>query len=243
MKVLVINCGSSSLKFQLIDSETEQVLAKGLCERIGIDGRLTYSPAGGGKLPSGIKDLPLVRVRGVFDAHVSLGNDTDRMFSFEGYRLYTRRADDITLLPDWQWGVRRALGFAWIAFLSVLVAFCAFVAVVAFRRHHARVGAEAIAADRRRIAAELHDTISQHISGAKLWVYSAKMAAGDTLAPGAADALVMAENVLEATRREIRDAIMDLQSDEFVSQSTESLLRSMGMAAISSQASNSSGYI
>jgi len=49
MKVLVINCGSSSLKFQLIDSETEQVVAKGLCERIGIDGRLTYSPAGGEK--------------------------------------------------------------------------------------------------------------------------------------------------------------------------------------------------
>ena len=40
MNVLVINCGSSSLKFQLINSESEEVLAKGLCERIGIDGRL-----------------------------------------------------------------------------------------------------------------------------------------------------------------------------------------------------------
>ena len=49
MNVLVINCGSSSLKYQLINSESEQVLAKGLCERIGIDGRLTYSPAGGAK--------------------------------------------------------------------------------------------------------------------------------------------------------------------------------------------------
>ena len=49
MKVLVINCGSSSLKYQLIDSETEQVQAKGLCERIGIDGRLVYQPAGGEK--------------------------------------------------------------------------------------------------------------------------------------------------------------------------------------------------
>ena len=49
MNVLVINCGSSSLKFQLINAETEQVLAKGLCERIGIDGRLTYQPAGGEK--------------------------------------------------------------------------------------------------------------------------------------------------------------------------------------------------
>lgn len=46
MNVLVINCGSSSLKFQLINSETEGVLAKGLCERIGIDGSLTYQPAG-----------------------------------------------------------------------------------------------------------------------------------------------------------------------------------------------------
>ncbi len=49
MNILVINCGSSSLKYQLIDAATENVLAKGLCERIGIDGRLTYSPAGGEK--------------------------------------------------------------------------------------------------------------------------------------------------------------------------------------------------
>ena len=46
MKVLVINCGSSSLKYQLIDSETEAVLAKGLCERIGLDGRLVYQKTG-----------------------------------------------------------------------------------------------------------------------------------------------------------------------------------------------------
>lgn len=49
MNVLVINCGSSSLKFQLINSDTEAVLAKGLCERIGIDGKLTYQPEGGEK--------------------------------------------------------------------------------------------------------------------------------------------------------------------------------------------------
>ena len=49
MNVLVINCGSSSLKYQLINSDTEAVLAKGLCERIGIDGRLVYKKAGGEK--------------------------------------------------------------------------------------------------------------------------------------------------------------------------------------------------
>ncbi len=56
MNVLVINCGSSSLKYQVIDSESEQVLAKGLCERIGIDGRLVYQPAGGEKE---ITDAPM----------------------------------------------------------------------------------------------------------------------------------------------------------------------------------------
>lgn len=50
MKILVINCGSSSLKFQLIDSDTEECLAKGLCERIGIEGSMiSYTPEGGEK--------------------------------------------------------------------------------------------------------------------------------------------------------------------------------------------------
>ena len=51
MNILVINCGSSSLMFQLIDMTTEAVQAKGLCERIGIDGsRIVYTPAGGEKM-------------------------------------------------------------------------------------------------------------------------------------------------------------------------------------------------
>ena len=51
MNILVINCGSSSLKFQLIDMTTEAVQAQGLCERIGIDGsRIVYTPAGGEKM-------------------------------------------------------------------------------------------------------------------------------------------------------------------------------------------------
>lgn len=51
MNVLVINCGSSSLKFQLIESDTEAVMGKGLCERIGIEGsRIVYTPAGKDKI-------------------------------------------------------------------------------------------------------------------------------------------------------------------------------------------------
>ncbi len=58
MNVLVINCGSSSLKYQLINADTEEVLAKGLCERIGIDGGMhTYQPKGSDKIKTSV-DMP-----------------------------------------------------------------------------------------------------------------------------------------------------------------------------------------
>ena len=58
MKILVINAGSSSLKYQLIDMETENLMAKGLCERIGIDGHLKHTPLTGNK-PVFNEDVPM----------------------------------------------------------------------------------------------------------------------------------------------------------------------------------------
>ena len=56
MNVLVINCGSSSLKYQLINSESEEVLAKGLCERIGINGSaITHQPEGKEKVTTEVE--------------------------------------------------------------------------------------------------------------------------------------------------------------------------------------------
>ena len=55
MNILIINAGSSSLKYQLMDPETGVVSAKGLCERIGIDGRLTHK-VGDNKV---VKDIPM----------------------------------------------------------------------------------------------------------------------------------------------------------------------------------------
>ena len=49
MNILVINAGSSSLKYQLFDMTTESILAKGVCDRIGIDGHLKHSPVSNGK--------------------------------------------------------------------------------------------------------------------------------------------------------------------------------------------------
>ncbi len=72
MNVLVINCGSSSLKYQVINADSEEVLAKGLCERIGIDGRLVYQPEGGEKETTEA-DMPThtEAVRMVLDALVN----------------------------------------------------------------------------------------------------------------------------------------------------------------------------
>ena len=71
MKILVINCGSSSAKFQLFDIDTGDVLAKGNAERIGIDGKLTYKPAGKDEFIS-TEPMPdhKVAVRMILDALV-----------------------------------------------------------------------------------------------------------------------------------------------------------------------------
>ena len=58
MNVLVINCGSSSLKYQLINSESEEVLAKGLCERVGIDGSAITHQSGNGEKKTTQVDMP-----------------------------------------------------------------------------------------------------------------------------------------------------------------------------------------
>ena len=75
MKILVINCGSSSLKYQLIDSSTEKALATGICERIGQSGHFKYSSSDGAKIEFD-KDMPdhKVAVSIVLDALVDEKN-------------------------------------------------------------------------------------------------------------------------------------------------------------------------
>ena len=70
MNVLVINAGSSSLKYQLMDPATGNVTAKGLCERIGLDGRLTHKvPATGKKVE---KDIPMPTHKEAIEAVMSI---------------------------------------------------------------------------------------------------------------------------------------------------------------------------
>ena len=76
MKVLVINAGSSSLKYQLIDMDTNAVMAKGLCERIGLDGKFTYKPAGKEAVKDADVSMPThsEAIQAVLDALLDAGH-------------------------------------------------------------------------------------------------------------------------------------------------------------------------
>ena len=78
MNILVINAGSSSLKYQLLNPETQQVLAKGLCERIGIDGKFTYKPQMEGKQVLDAIDIAMPThseaIQAVLDALLDAGH-------------------------------------------------------------------------------------------------------------------------------------------------------------------------
>ena len=76
MNILVINAGSSSLKYQLLNPETQQVLAKGLCERIGIDGKFTYKPEGKAAVKEADVAMPTHNeaIKAVLDALVDPAN-------------------------------------------------------------------------------------------------------------------------------------------------------------------------
>lgn len=78
MNILVINAGSSSLKYQLLNPETRVLLAKGLCERIGIDGKFTYKPQVEGKQSLDAVEIPMPThseaIQAVLDALVDEKN-------------------------------------------------------------------------------------------------------------------------------------------------------------------------
>jgi|GEM_PF-2086984 len=96
MKILVLNCGSSSLKYQLFDMDKEKVLAKGLVEKIGMEGSLlVHQPAGHDKIkmPNLIPDhnvaIELV-VKALIDPQYGVIKDMNEIDAV-GHRTYSRR--------------------------------------------------------------------------------------------------------------------------------------------------------
>ena len=93
MKILVINAGSSSLKYQLIDMQDESVLAKGNCERIGIDGKFTHKTADGKVIK---RDVAMP------DHTAAFNIVKDALLSGEGGRLRFARRCLGAVAADWE---------------------------------------------------------------------------------------------------------------------------------------------
>lgn len=229
--------GDNDIHFRLVEVTgrvTDVIRPDGACVRLflSVDGRTVVV-----ELPfvpedlAGYEDHPRISAVGVMDARLRQNRTLGRMFVFDELTILPRTPDDLRLLSDGAWMWRRAVRYGKVLLMLSLLPLAAYVGFLLLRRQRERERAGAITADRRRIAGELHDSISQHISAAKLWVFAARTAAGETLPGPAGDALTMAANVLEATRREIRNAILDLQGDELLAESPKTLLQRFARAS------------
>lgn len=175
-------------------------------------------------LKSQLDDSPLVELTGVLALKLSRSSVSIRYLSVAEVVLDLRTPDDIVILPDSSYRINRLKrSFATLA-PALLLLSLAGVTFLLFRRRSEKSRAKAIASDRKRIAAELHDTISQYLAGVKMvldnFIHSAPQ-----LDPNQHEALAAAGEMLDLSRREIRNAIHDLHSDELMEKSLGELLR------------------
>ena len=177
---------------------------------------------------SAFEDLPLVDLVGVLDIRLERSPSNWRLLSVGAVRLLLRGPEDVILLPDADSRNRRMLRISRtvLAVSAIpLVALLAGFVIFAWKR---RGQAAAVAKDRKRLAGVLHDTISQHLAGARLLLYSVQSSA-DALPESSRSALGMAGDVLESARREVRDAILGLQGDDVMVKDAERLLKDLAV--------------
>ena len=180
------------------------------------------------RLPD-LADRPLVEVTGILDVRPSRNG---RTLAAGEPRLLLRSAADIRLLPDPASSRRRFLRRAGRALLYALVPLAGFGLFLLLRAQRRRALAKAVAADRLRIAEELHDAVSQQLAGARMLIFSVKER--PDLAPKAKENLSLAIDVLESARHEVRGAVLKLKDDAFSLRSVRDLIRA-GVAQVAAR--------
>lgn len=171
---------------------------------------------------------PLLEVTGIVRLDVSALQAGGRRPGLAAIRIESRGADDIVLVPDAAWSLRRRRRFFRLG-LDALAASSVFFLVVAVwfwrRARERKREMRLLEKERRRMADDLHDTIEQHLAGVRILLSSAR---GKLPAEGcgAVDkALDMASRVLNEAKGEIREVIMNLRSDHVLSRPLADLLR------------------
>lgn len=223
------------------------------CRKASIEGRLSHvdeEPKGlssfvldvsgrsvrvnvDGAMPKWVADeaafAPLVRVVGIARFDMS-------GVAAHGYRpwpnalaMEAKGEGSATLVPDAEWRARKLAQAARVVVNAIALLPLVFLvvgAVVWRRAVYRRRRRELLAVERRRMADDLHDTIEQHLAGAKILLSTAVDKLGKDGA-AAARAVKMAGEVLAEAKHQIRDVILNLRSDELVAARTEALISRM----------------
>ena len=177
-----------------------------------------------------LRDSPRVMLTGVIKVLFEDNDAAGRGITLRGVRLLMRGPNDIELLPDAAWRSRRIMRIAVATGLYSLIPLAALVLWLVIRASRQRVRTAAVAEDRRRMAEELHDTIAQYLSGARLLLFSVQ-AESSHLTDAARGAVSMAGDILETARRELRDKILNLQSDELMTMPPKRMLQRIAAKA------------
>ena len=171
-----------------------------------------------------LTDRPLVELTGILKVNFEGDRIGGRGLVIRDFGLLLRSGNDIRRLGDFASASRRVGRLATQCGLLMLVPLVMLAFYQWLRNVRQRERSRAVSEDRRRLAEELHDTIAQHISGARLLLFSVQ-ADASSLSSASRDALTMAGDILEAARREMRDKILNLQSDDLMLRPLSELLR------------------
>lgn len=171
-----------------------------------------------------LRDLPSVRVTGVLRLEFARSATDARYRSLGSVELRMRDSSDVEILGDFDYRWRRFERVMRSVGLWALIPLCLFPLLVLHLRYHRHLRTRALLADRRRIAHDLHDSISQHMAGAKLLLDTVRSNPG-SLSEAQLAALAAADGVLGEARREMREAILDLQNDDLLLKPIEDLIR------------------
>lgn len=171
-----------------------------------------------------LRDLPSVRVTGVLRLEFARSATDARYRSLGSVELRMRDSADVEIVGDFDYRWRRFERVMRSVGLWALIPLCLFPLLALHLRYHRHLRMRALLADRRRIAHDLHDSISQHMAGAKLLLDTVRSNPG-SLSEAQLAALSAADGVLGEARREMREAILDLQNDDLLLKPIEDLIR------------------
>lgn len=206
------------------DGATELLVADGpVTTTVRVRGRLTDD------LRTAADDNPLVEVTAVAELSLDDMQPSDQMPLVRSVSFVTDDPSSIVFVPDAEWRVRRvhrSLIWAGLAIIVLLVGVVACGLARVARDKRRREQADAIKAERNRMAGDLHDSLEQNLTGARMMMQSALALSPDTPAEVVA-AVNDAAEILRIAKAEVRETVFNLRCDDLFNRSPEEVFRQL----------------